>query len=337
MTLSSCRVSANPGGALYANKKILVTGAGGSIGSGLVQALSEAGCNLVLIDHSEYLLFQTLQRFPAKSYLADLRDRERVASILVAEKPDIVFHAAALKHVPLMEENPTEAIKTNVLGTKNLIELSVEAGVERFVFISSDKAVKPASVMGASKRIGEMLCYHYREHGKTVFTAVRFGNVLGSSGSVIPLFKEQIDRGGPVTVTDKDMERYFMSIRQACRLVMKTGEMGRSGEIYLLDMGEPVRIYDLARAMILAEGKMPDVDIELRVTGLRPGEKLREEIYRDSEATGPTDVPGIRQVKMIGNPEGFEADLARLLEAKSGESIRALFAAMIDDYRKSDG
>lgn len=320
---------------MYENKKILITGAGGSIGSGLVEALFNTGCRLFLLDHSEYLLFQTLQRFPATSYLADLRDRERLAEIFSEVRPDVVLHAAALKHVPLVEANPAEAIKTNVFGTRNLIELSLEHGIERFIFISSDKAVRPTSVMGASKRIGEMLCYHYSHRGKTVFTAVRFGNVLGSSGSVIPLFKEQIARGGPVTVTDRDMERYFMSIQQACRLVLKTGEMGRSGEIYLLDMGEPVRIYDLARAMILAEGRMPDIDIELKVTGLRPGEKLREEIYRDDEATGPTDVPGIRLVKMNGNPTDFEANLERLQTATDGESIRTILSAMIEDYRPS--
>lgn len=318
--------------------RILVTGAGGSIGSGLVEALHSAGYDdLVLVDHSEYLLFQVLQRFPGKSYLADVRDRNRLQSIFAAERPVAVYHAAALKHVPLMEWNPAEAVKTNVVGTRNLIEVAMENGVRRFVFISSDKAVKPTSVMGATKRAGEMLCYHYRNRGSTSFTAVRFGNVLGSSGSVIPLFREQIRKGGPVTVTHQDMERYFMSIEQACRLVMRAGEMGRSGEIYLLDMGEPVRIYDLARMMILAEGKMPDVDVMLNVTGLRPGEKLREEIYRDDEATAPTDVPGIRLVKMVENPDSLEALLNRLVQATDGNEIRSVFRELIDDFRPEQG
>ena len=317
---------------MYSQKKILVTGAGGSIGSGLVAALSRVGCQLVLVDHSEFLLFEVLQRYKHKSYLADLRDGRRLTEIFEIEKPEVVFHAAALKHVPLMEENPAEAIKTNVAGTKHLIELSVALNVEHFVFISSDKAVKPMSVMGATKRIGEMLCYHHRQSGKTNFTAVRFGNVLGSSGSVIPLFTEQIERGGPVTVTHKDMERYFMSIEQACGLVMQAGQMGHSGEIFLLDMGEPVRIYDLARAMILAAGKMPDRDIELKVTGLRPGEKLKEEIYRDDEATVPTEVEGIRLVKMTDNPLDFEAGLLRLMEASTGDQIRSVLAELIADY-----
>lgn len=316
------------------DSKILVTGAGGSIGSGLVEALHTAGYHdLILVDHSEYLLFQVLQRFPGKSYLADVRDGRRLHSIFAAERPAAVYHAAALKHVPLMEWNPAEAVKTNVVGTRNVIEAALASGVQRFVFISSDKAVKPTSVMGATKRVGEMLCYHYRDRGPTSFTAVRFGNVLGSSGSVIPLFREQIRKGGPVTVTHHDMERYFMSIEQACRLVMRAGEMGRSGEIYLLDMGEPVRIYDLARMMILAEGKMPDVDVHLNVTGLRPGEKLREEIYRDDEATVPTEVPGIRLVKMVDNPASLEVQLDRLVQAADADTIRSVFRELIDDFR----
>lgn len=318
----------------YYDKKVLVTGAGGSIGSGLVASLTEAGCNkLVLVDHSEYLLFQTLQHFKYSSYLADLRDKQRISEIFEIERPDIVFHAAALKHVPLMEANPTEAIQTNVRGTLNLIESSLATGVSRFVFISSDKAVRPASIMGASKRIGEMLCYHYRDASQTVFTAVRFGNVLHSSGSVIPLFDEQIRMGGPVTVTHRDMERYFMSVPQACRLVMQTGEMGQSGEIYLLDMGEPVRIYDLARSMVLASGNMPDVDIEIKVTGLRPGEKLKEEIYTDQDATEPTEVVGIRLVKMNPNSTDFETNLAQLLEARKSDEIRSYLSTLITDYK----
>ena len=318
----------------YSDKKVLVTGAGGSIGSGLVASLTEAGCNqLVLVDHSEYLLFQTLQHFKYSSYLADLRDKQRISEIFEIERPDIVFHAAALKHVPLMEANPTEAIQTNIRGTLHLIESSLAVGVGRFVFISSDKAVRPASIMGATKRIGEMLCYHYRDVSKTVFTAVRFGNVLHSSGSVIPLFDEQIRMGGPVTVTHRDMERYFMSVPQACRLVMQTGEMGQSGEIYLLDMGEPVRIYDLARSMVLASGKMPDVDIEIQVTGLRPGEKLKEEIYTDQDATEPTEVEGIRLVKMNPNVTDFETNLAQLLEARKNDEIRSYLSALITDYK----
>lgn len=319
---------------LSPDSKIMVTGAGGSIGSGLVASLRQSGFeNLVLVDHSEFLLFQVLQKFPSRSYLADLRDATRLNEILAAERPAAVYHAAALKHVPLMEENPTEAVKTNVAGTRNLIEAVLENGVKRFVFISSDKAVKPTSVMGATKRLGEMLCFHYRNRGETTFTAVRFGNVLNSSGSVIPLFIEQIRKGGPVTVTHRDMERYFMSVEQACRLVMQAGEMGRSGEIYLLDMGEPVRIYDLARMMILADGKMPDVDVQLKLTGLRPGEKLREEIYRDDEATVATEVSGIRLVKMVENPGGFEQKIARLVSVRSPDEIRGLFREMIDDYR----
>lgn len=200
-------------------------------------------------------------------------------------QPQVVFHAAAYKHVPLMEENPDEAVKNNIFGTKNLAEASLNSGVEKFIFISTDKAVNPASIMGASKRIGEMICQMFNAKDKTKFISVRFGNVLNSRGSVIPIFKEQIKRGGPVEVTHPDMKRYFMLTSEACLLVMQAGAMGNGGEVFVLDMGHPIKIWDLAKEMIRLSGFEPDKDIAIVFTGIRPGEKLFEEILTAEEGT----------------------------------------------------
>jgi FlaA1/EpsC-like NDP-sugar epimerase len=319
------------------NKKILITGAGGSIGSGLVKKLIQHNYhNLVLLDNSEYLLFTIVHQlnYRYKSYLADIRDKERIKEILEKEKPDIIFHTAALKHVPLLEENPQEAIKTNVLGTLNLVQLAKEYSIKKFIFISSDKAIKPTSIMGASKRIGEMICQYYKKHTNSIFVSVRFGNVLGSSGSVIPIFKEQIERGGPVTVTDPNMKRFFMSIDQACELLISTMEIAQQeDDIFFLNMGEPINIYELAKYMILSYGKMPEKDIEIKITGLRPGEKLYEEIYdKKDESIKPTTIEGIQKVVLNGVPENLFDILNQLFYAKDTESIKKYIKQLIPDF-----
>ncbi len=276
----------------YSDKVIIVTGAAGSIGSEIVrQVASFKVKHLVLIDQAESDLYNLQQYFSNKNIqniiaiVADVQNKNRIATIFKKYKPQIVFHAAAYKHVPLMEENPYEAVRTNVMGSKNLADLSVEYNVEKFVMISTDKAVNPTNVMGTTKRIAEMYINCLNAVGTTKFITTRFGNVLGSNGSVIPLFQSQIKSGGPITVTHKDVTRYFMTIPEACQLVLEAGSMGNGGEIFVFDMGKSIKIYDLAINMIRLSGlKYPD-DIAIEIKGLRPGEKIYEELLATSENT----------------------------------------------------
>lgn len=278
------------------NKRILITGAAGSIGSEISRQLSSYDVErLILIDQAEsdlYDLQQELYENNRRNFVtivSDVRDCHRMEQIFKKYKPHRVFHAAAYKHVPLMEENPYEAVKINILGTKNIADLSLEYDIERFVMVSTDKAVNPTNVMGATKRVAEMYIGSLDKlNNKTKFTTTRFGNVLGSNGSVIPLFKRQIENGGPLTVTHKDITRYFMTIPEACSLVLEAGTMGVGGEIYIFDMGESVKIVDLAKRMISLSGLKYPNDIAIKFTGLRPGEKLYEELLANGENTKPT-------------------------------------------------
>lgn len=271
---------------LLSRKRVLVTGAGGTIGSELVRQILRAGPEqLVMVERSENALYEierevrkTGSETPVAAILADIGDRARLAAILAHYRPHVVVHAAAHKHVPLMEQNPVEAVRNNVLATRLLGELAVESGVERFVFISTDKAVRPLSVMGITKRLGEIALQDLNRLGRTHFAAVRFGNVLDSSGSVVPLFREQIRKGESVTVTHPEMKRYFMTISEAVSLVLQAAALAKGGEIFVLDMGEPVKIVELAEEMIALSGLRPYDDIPIVFTGVRPGEKLFEEL-----------------------------------------------------------
>ncbi len=277
-------------------KCVLVTGAGGSIGSEMCRQIAEfSPQRLILVERAENSLFEIDRelrgKYPTLAIVAtvgDVGDGPRVAAILSRENPSVVFHAAAHKHVPMMETNPGEAIKNNIGGTLALARASIDAGVEKMVLISTDKAVNPASVMGCTKRVAEMYIQSLNGSSATQFITVRFGNVLGSSGSVVPIFKQQIADGGPVTVTHPDMKRYFMTITEAAQLVLQAGTMGLGGEIYVLHMGEPVKIVDLARDMITLSGLRPGVDIEIKFAGIRPGEKLFEELASEGEDVGDT-------------------------------------------------
>jgi FlaA1/EpsC-like NDP-sugar epimerase len=284
-------------------KTILITGAAGSIGSEIVrQILKFEPKKIIILDQAETPLHhiglevETIKKgVVIRSIVTDIRDRTAVERVFKLFKPDMVYHAAAYKHVPLMEENPSQAILTNVNGTKNLADLSCKYGVKKFVMISTDKAVNPSNVMGASKRIAEkyVQSLHLKFQsdkggGGTKFITTRFGNVLGSNGSVVPLFTKQIAEGGPITITHPDIIRYFMTIPEACQLVLEAGSMGNGGEIYIFDMGKPVKIIDLARKMIKLAGFIPDRDIKIKIVGLRPGEKLYEELLNDTSKTLPT-------------------------------------------------
>ena len=272
-------------------KTVLVTGAGGSIGSELCRQIAQfCPARLLLLGHGEnsiYLIHKELSSrykddIELIPIIADIQDRERVFHIMETYRPDRVYHAAAHKHVPLMEYNPTEAVKNNIYGTRNVAEAAKAAGVAKFVMISTDKAVNPPNVMGATKRVAEMVVTSLNEEGKTLFSAVRFGNVLGSRGSVVPLFKEQIAKGGPITVTDFRMTRYFMTIPEASRLVIQAGALMQGGEVFVLDMGEPVKILDLAKKMITLSGHTEE-EIQIQEAGIRPGEKLYEELLSAKE------------------------------------------------------
>ena len=275
-----------------AQRTVLVTGAGGSIGSELCRQLAELGVSsLVLVENGEFNLFSIeqelmhdypgLQLYP---HLVDVTEAPGVDWLFDKYRPQVVFHAAAYKHVPLLENQIREAVHNNVLGTRNVAIAADKWGAREFVLISTDKAVNPANVMGASKRAAEIYCQNLNDRSATSFITVRFGNVLGSTGSVIPLFKQQIKRGGPLTVTHPDIERYFMTTREACQLIMQASVLGQGGEIFVLDMGEPVKIVYLAEQLIRLSGKIPGEDIEIEYTGLRPGEKLYEELFHESEA-----------------------------------------------------
>ena len=276
---------------------VLVTGAGGSIGSELCrQIASMHPARLVLLDHAEENLFNIQQELLHERgfeqlaiELADVTDRARMKSVFEAHRPKVVFHAAAYKHQPMLETMPAEAVRNNTIGTRVCCELAERVGVERFVLVSTDKAVKPTTVMGQSKALAEWVVQAFAERSfHTRYMAVRFGNVLGSSGSVIPIFRRQIERGGPVTLTDERMTRFFMTIPEAAQLIVQAGAMGEGGEVFVLDMGEPVKIIDLAMNMIELSGLRPGIDIEVKIVGLRDGEKLHEELFSGDETPDRT-------------------------------------------------
>tara|TARA_B100001013_G_C24605223_1_gene440702 strand:- start:453 stop:1622 length:1170 start_codon:yes stop_codon:yes gene_type:complete len=292
--------------ALIAGRRILITGAGGTIGSELARQVATHGpTHISLLDNGELALYRIDLEFDENwpnlsrsTILGDVRDGTRLATVFQREQPDLVFHAAAFKHVPMVEENPNEGVLTNVMGTANVARACLASEVAVMVQISTDKAVNPTSIMGATKRIAEMICQGLSLTSASCrFVTVRFGNVLGSTGSVVPLFQRQLARGGPLTVTDRDVTRYFMTAREAVELVLQataaTPRDVESGKIFVLDMGQPVRILDLARQMIRLAGFTPDVDIPITFTGLRPGEKLYEEMLHDGEAPQPTNLEGV--------------------------------------------
>lgn len=302
-------------------KRVLVTGAAGSIGSELCrQIMKMEPEQLILFERVENELYRIDMEFrqthdgkPYAMILGDILDTERLDGVMDSFKPQVVFHAAAYKHVPIMESHPIEALKNNIQGTYNVVKASLRSGVEKFVLISTDKAVSPANVMGATKRVAELICQGMNSEGGTRFIAVRFGNVLGSAGSVIPLFQEQILRGGPVTVTHAEMTRYFMSIPEAAQLVMQAGAMGKGGEIFVLDMGEPVRILDLAHDMIRLMGLKVGDDIDIVFSGLRPGEKLHEELVSFEEESVRT-MHG--KITMVKSPPVDWANLRKDIEER---------------------
>ena len=268
--------------------------------------------------------------------IGSIRNKERLAKTFEAFKPQMVFHAAAYKHVPLMEENPTEAIRTNVMGTKNLVDVSIEYEVEKFVLISTDKAVNPTNVMGASKRIAEIYAQTANGNGKTRFVTTRFGNVLGSNGSVIPLFKKQIDEGGPITVTDPEVTRFFMTIPEACQLVLEAAAMGEGGEIFIFDMGESVKIADLAKQMVKLSGLELGKDMQIIFTGLRPGEKLYEELLANKENSVPTHHPrimvaSVREYEWV-EIQGQVDTLIELYDFQDNEKTVRLMKQLIPEY-----
>ncbi|MBU1427891.1 polysaccharide biosynthesis protein, partial [bacterium] len=283
-------------------KRVMVTGGGGSIGGELARQICRFGPkSLILLDHSENGLFHINLELEGKwagvgeeagaemeivPVVADIRDRDKMDKIFKKYIPEVVFHAAAHKHVPMMEYHPDEAVMNNIIGTKNVAELAEKYGAERVVMISTDKAINPTSVMGASKQVAEMVVKDLGSKSNTKFVAVRFGNVLESNGSVVPMFKQQIAEGGPVTVTDREVKRYFMTLPEASQLVIQAGALGRGGEVFVLDMGEPIKVLDLAEELIRLSGFEVSEDIEIKIVGLRPGEKLFEELLTEEERSG---------------------------------------------------
>ena len=342
---------------LIRGKRVLVTGAGGTIGGELARQIAALGpAHLSLLDHSEYALYtidmeigSAAPKLARSMILANVRNRERIEEAVGEEHPDIVFHAAALKHVPMVEANPEEGVLTNAIGSRNVADACRAAGVGTMVLISTDKAVNPSSVMGATKRVAESYCQARNlaaampGDGKTRFITVRFGNVLGSTGSVVPLFQRQLSRGGPLTVTHPDMTRYFMTVREAVELVLEASVLGIASDqndaIYVLDMGEPVRILDLAQQMIRLAGLRPDEDVKIEITGLRPGEKMHEELFHDAEVTAPTRYPGV----LIARPRALDLDVLvdgiETLEAaarrRDAGAVRHVLATLVPDYAPS--
>jgi FlaA1/EpsC-like NDP-sugar epimerase len=328
-----------------AGQVVLVTGAGGSIGSEICRQVSALAPSLVvLLDHSENQVFEISgelrESFPGialASVIADIRDGDRITNVFQKYRPHVVFHAAAHKHVPLMEENVVEAVTNNVLGTRNVVEASLGAETPHFVLISTDKAVRPTSIMGATKRLAEVIVRRAAAKSGRHFVAVRFGNVLGSRGSVVPTFFAQIRRGGPVTVTHPEMRRYFMTIPEAVQLVLQAGALGSGGELFVLDMGEPVRIADLARDLIRLSGFEEGTDIELRFTGLRPGEKLYEEVLFGHEDVRETAHPKIiRALAEVPEPvlETRVDELVRAAQIQPQEEgkLRRMIVELVPDF-----
>ncbi len=337
--------------AMIRNRRILITGAGGSIGSELVRQISEFGPeHLVLFDHSEFNLYridmEVRRRHGMLSVtpiLGDVRDEGRIRDVIARERPAVVFHAAALKHVPLVEQNPLEGVLTNAIGTRKVADACADAGVGAMVLISTDKAVNPANVMGASKRIAEIYCQaeDLRRAG-TRFITVRFGNVLGSAGSVVPLFQKQLERGGPLTVTHPEIERYFMTIHEAVELVLEAAALGQArddnGAIYVLDMGAPVKIMDLAKQMIRLAGKRLGEDVDIEITGLRPGDKLSEELFQNLEPSVATDMDGI----LLARPRAVDyktivsklSALDRACRIGDRAAVFALLAEIVPEMRE---
>jgi FlaA1/EpsC-like NDP-sugar epimerase len=312
---------------LATSETVLVTGAGGSIGSELCRQIARlAPSRVVLLGHGENSIFDVLHElkggFPGVTFIpiiADVRDRKRVAATFKAFKPHAVFHAAAHKHVPLMEEKVIEAITNNVFGTLNVVDAALEAGCEHFVLISTDKAVRPTSVMGATKRIAELIVQRAATKHERNFVSVRFGNVLGSRGSVVPTFLRQIRAGGPVTVTHPEMQRYFMTIPEAVQLVLQAGALGRGGEVFLLDMGDAIRIVDIATDLIRLSGLSVGTDIQIKFTGMRPGEKLYEEMFFSAENVLTTDHPKVLRARNGILPEGIMRRIEALIWAAEAE------------------
>lgn len=328
------------------NKTVLVTGGGGSIGSELCRQISKFNPNRLIIfdiyENNAYDIQNELRyKYPKLNLLVligSVRDKKRLEQVFDKYKPDIVFHAAAHKHVPLMEDSPMEAIKNNVFGTLNVVECADKYNSERFVLISTDKAVNPTNVMGATKRICEMIIQSYDKVSHTKFVAVRFGNVLGSNGSVIPLFKKQIAQGGPVTVTHKNIIRYFMTIPEATQLVLQAGAFAKGGEIFVLDMGEPVKIYDLAYDLIRLSGYEPNKEIKIKITGLRPGEKLYEELLMSEEGLSNTNHKKI----FVGKPTFTNIDalmkslkeLYEIVEKDNNKELISKLEEIVPTYKK---
>jgi FlaA1/EpsC-like NDP-sugar epimerase len=336
--LDQAKISAELNG-----KAVLVTGAAGSIGSGLVKQISNYNPKtIVLLDQAESALYDLQQDLnsrgsncPFEIVIGDIRNYNRLKRVFEFYKPEYVFHAAAYKHVPLMENNPSEAVLTNVQGTKNLVDLSIEFDVLKFVMISTDKAVNPTNVMGASKRVAEIYAQSKNTLGKTKFITTRFGNVLGSNGSVIPLFQKQIEQGGPLTITDERITRFFMTIPEACQLVLEAGSMGQGGEIFVFDMGKSVKIIDLAKKMIQLSGLELGKDIEIKITGLRPGEKLYEELLASEENTVPTHNPQILIAKTKENNEtqiNAIEELIQLFETQKNDQIVGKMKEIVPEY-----
>lgn len=332
-------------GMSLSGRVVMVTGAGGSIGSELCRQVSRfTPKRLLLVEQAENSLFHIERQLRAEfpevvviPYIADICDSKRLEAVFSRERPQVVFHAAAHKHVPLMEENPGEAIKNNVFGTRKVADLSNRFGVEKFVMVSTDKAVNPTSVMGVSKRVAEIYVQALSQRSQTQFVTVRFGNVLGSAGSVVPLFREQIAKGGPVMVTHPEMKRYFMTIPEACQLVMQAGVMGRGGEIFVLDMGEPVLIVDLARDLIRLSGLDPERDIDIKFTGIRPGEKLFEELAVDDENVDKTKHPKIyvgrfRPYALPEIEKGLN-DLHSVSDGGDTMAVKRAFKRIVPEYK----